>query len=200
MATLLYSLASPYARVPRVIHRVLGLSNISEVLVNPFDNPDALIKANPLSKIPCLILNDKTFLFDSEVISRYFDTMYGEHQLFGVNNDWQRATDFSLAKGLMDSAVGLRQEQMREEEGVRSVFWTKRFETAVLRTVEHIENQLPTFYSDDAVTAERIVLICALNYLDFRQPQLGWEQHAPQLAQWLGNQLSYSFFEDTAPK
>ncbi|MBM7072836.1 glutathione S-transferase [Shewanella sp. 202IG2-18] len=85
------------------------------------------INANPLAKIPCLIFDDNCALFDREVIIRYLDEKHGKNKLFGEKLDWQRAANFSMVKGLVDSTVGLRQEQMREEEGVRSPFWTERF-------------------------------------------------------------------------
>lgn len=200
MATLLYSLASPYARVPRAVIRYLNIQNINEVVSNPFDNQAQLVEANPLAKIPCLIFDDKRVLFDSEVIIRYLDATYGQYKLFDKEMDWQRATDFSMAKGLMDSAVGLRQEQMREEEGVRSPFWTERFESAILRTVTHVESIKAYLFGSSELNAEKLVLICALSYVDFRHPQLDWQSRAPELSNWVNKQLQQTWFTETQPK
>ena len=200
MSTLLYSLASPYARVPRAAIRYLNVSNINEVIAKPFDNESQLVKANPLAKIPCLIFNDGCSLFDSEVIVHYLDETYGSNKLFGESRCWQRTTDFSMAKGLMDSAVGLRQEQMREEEGVRSPFWTERFESAILRTVSHIESHKAYLFESAELNAERLVLVCALSYVDFRFPQLDWRSQAPNLASWLNEQSKQPWFKETQPQ
>ncbi len=200
MSTLLYSLASPYARAPRVAIRYLRIDNINEVIANPFENPGRLADANPLAKIPCLIFDDKRPVFDSEVILRYLDATHGGNKLFGQEHSWERATDFSMVKGLMDSAVGLRQEQMREDEGVRSPFWTQRFESAILRTARHIESVKPRLFESGELTAERLVLVCALSYADFRFPRLGWRSGAPNLADWINEQLTRPWFKETHPK
>ncbi|RYV00743.1 glutathione S-transferase [Shewanella sp. OPT22] len=200
MATLLYSLASPYARIARAVIRYLNVPNINEVISNPFENNANLVEANPLAKIPCLIFDDHCALFDSEVIIKYFDEKYGNNKLFGEKIDWQRAADFSMVKGLVDSAVGLRQEQMREEEGVRSRFWTERFEDAIVRAVKHIEAKKSNLYEVSGLSAEQLVLICALDYLDFRHPHLNWQSRAPQLAKWANKQIQKSCFLETQPK
>ena len=70
---LLSSQASPYARCVRALIQYLGINNIEEQLVNPFENSAELLDANPLGQIPCLITNDGVALFDSEVIMRYLD-------------------------------------------------------------------------------------------------------------------------------
>ncbi|MCL1078107.1 hypothetical protein D5R81_09400 [Parashewanella spongiae] len=98
---LLYSDASPYARMVRVAVHSLKLSEqIEQHIVNPFENNHELITCNPLGKIPCLILNDGGSIYDSEVIMRYLDAAFGESKLFQKTVDWQFATDFSLLKGL----------------------------------------------------------------------------------------------------
>ena len=199
MATLLYSLASPYARVPRVAIRYLTIQGINEVVANPFDNQAELVDANPLAKIPCLILDDTTALFDSEVILRYLDSKHEHEKLFDKGNNWRRATDYSMAKGLMDSAVGLRQEQMREDEGVRSSFWTERFQSAIIRTVEHIESQKNYLFDTSELNAERLILICTLSYVDFRHSELKWQLHAPQLSSWVSEMLKRPWFTETKP-
>ena len=200
MSTLLYSLASPYARVPRVAIRYLKIENVNEVIVAPFENPNQLVDANPLAKIPCLIFDDKSSVFDSETILRYMDATHGDNKLFGKEQNWPRATDFSMVKGLMDSAVGLRQEQMREDEGVRSPFWTQRFESAILRTVTHIESNKPYFYESEELNAERLVLVCAVAYVDFRFPQFDWRSRTPKLASWVDGQLTQPWFKETQPQ
>ncbi len=123
---LYYSTASPYARVVRVIARELGLA-LDEKLVNPFDNSDELLSVNPLGKVPCLLLDDGAALFDSEVIARFLDDKFGQNCFFGPPGNWAYECQFSLLKGALDSAVGLRQEQMREEEGGSFIFLERPF-------------------------------------------------------------------------
>ena len=131
---LLFSDASPYARTVRVVIAQFAVTGIEQVRVNPLENGEQLLTANPLAKIPCLMLNDGGSLYDSEVILRYLDHEYCSGKLFGQPGDsWYGETQYSLIKGLLDSAVALRQEQMRDDEGLRSPFWTARFEQALMR-------------------------------------------------------------------
>ncbi|GIU07961.1 glutathione S-transferase [Shewanella glacialipiscicola] len=195
---LLSSKASPYARCVRVLIQHLGINNIEELLVNPFDNTAELLDANPLGQIPCLITNDGMALFDSEVIMRYLDTELGDRQMFGASSgNWLLECQYSLVKGLIDSAVKLRQEQMRQEEGVRSAFWTSRFEQALLRGLMQIE--LQTVITQTTIQAPQLALICLLDYVDFRHSGLDWRKVAPATALWFGEMRDLPAFIQTRP-
>lgn len=195
---LLVSDASPYARWVRVVVSHYAIADINEIEVNPFENDEQLLHANPLGKIPCLILNDGEALFDSEVILRYLDNQYCKEQLFNAAElRWRHMTQFSLIKGLLDSAVALRQEQMREEEGVRSPFWTSRFEQALLRGLTQIE--LSSMSCGSEVTIQKMGLSCLLQYLDFRHPDLDWRRVAPATARWLLEFETLDAIEQTKP-
>lgn len=195
---LLSSKASPYARCVRVLIQHLGINNIEELLVNPFDNTAELLDANPLGQIPCLITNDGMALFDSEVIMRYLDTELGDRQMFGASSgNWLLECQYSLVKGLIDSAVKLRQEQMRQEEGIRSAFWTSRFEQALLRGLMQIE--LQTVITQTTIQAPQLALICLLDYVDFRHSGLDWRKVAPATALWFGEMRDLPAFIQTRP-
>ncbi|QDF76392.1 MULTISPECIES: glutathione S-transferase N-terminal domain-containing protein [Shewanella] len=181
---LLFSEASPYARTVRVVIAQFAVAGIEQVSVNPLENGELLLNANPLAKIPCLMLNDGGALYDSEVILRYLDHEYCGGELFGQPGDsWYGETQYSLIKGLLDSAVALRQEQMRDDEGLRSPFWTARFEQALLRGLAQIEQMGISGHSQ--LSLQQICLACLLEYLDFRHPDLDWRKIAPATARWL---------------
>lgn len=183
---LFYSDASPYARCVRVVIRHLKIDGIDEIKTNPLANGEDLLEANPLGKIPCLQLNDGSSLYDSEVILRYLDTELGGGRLFGVReSNWVSESHFSLIKGMLDSAVALRQEQMREEEGKRSSFWTARFEQALLRGLQRIEQG--GLMTTPQLSIHQICLACLLDYLDFRHADLKWRKVAPAVASWLAD-------------
>ena len=181
---LLFSEASPYARTVRVVIAQFSVAGIELVCVNPLENGELLLNANPLAKIPCLMLNDGGALYDSEVILRYLDHEYCGGKLFGQPGcSWYGETQYSLIKGLLDSAVALRQEQMREEEGLRSSFWTARFEQALLRGLAQVEQMGISGHRQASL--QQICLACLLEYLDFRHPDLDWRKIAPATARWL---------------
>lgn len=181
---LFYSDASPYARCVRIFIQYYKVSGIEEVIVDPFANEEEFLRSNPLGKVPCLSLNDGSSLYDSEVIMRFIDDKYGDAALFvgGQYDNWTNQCHFSLLKGMLDSAVALRQEQVRDNEGLRSDFWTARFEQALLRGLKQVEQLGLVHYQQ--LTAQQVLLVCLLDYLDFRHPQLAWRNLVPALDLW----------------
>lgn len=180
---LYYSSASPFARFVRVIIRLLEIKTIDEVTINPLDNPEPLLEANPLGQVPCLILDDGAPIFDSEVIARYLDSEHGENSLFDSKASWFTRSQFALVKGMLDAAVRLRQEQLRAEDKADSLYWRQRYEQAILRGLQEFERI--GLASHQQKTGVAIALVCLLEYLDFRHSELPWRNVAPGLALWL---------------
>lgn len=199
MMKLLYSVASPYARCVRTLTRILAIEGIDEHIVDPFANEAQLLEVNPLGKIPCLLTRDGMPLFDSEVIMRFLDSEYGQQQIFGqYGGDWPLQCQYALIKGLLDSSVSLRQEQLREQEGVRSAFWTARYEQALLRGLLQVEHQ--NVIAASQLQAPQIALVCLLEYLDFRHPDLAWRNVAPACALWFSDIRHLPAFSATRPR
>src|SRR5271155_3443388 len=71
---LLYTKRSPYARKVRVIvlEQNIALDLIDEDLQK---KSQRLLDANPLGKVPTLILDNGTTVFDSPVICQYLDSL-----------------------------------------------------------------------------------------------------------------------------
>ena len=82
MLILRYSAASPYARKIRIAAELLGLSDRIEIVAaNTADPADSLRAQNPLGKIPTLVLEDGSTLYDSRVIADYLDHLAGGGRL-----------------------------------------------------------------------------------------------------------------------
>ncbi|WP_394146678.1 glutathione S-transferase N-terminal domain-containing protein [Shewanella atlantica] len=195
---LFYSDTSPYARCVRVVIRYLEIEGIKELKTDPFENSEALLQANPLGKIPCLQLGDGSAIHDSEVILRFIDSEFGRSKLFGgTAHDWVNESQFSLIKGLLDSAVALRQESVREE-GKRSVFWISRHEQALLRGLKQLERS--GIISRPKLVIQQFSLACLLEYLDFRHPDLSWRKLAPALSNWLPDFAAHPAMSATRPR
>ena len=78
MLTLRYSPASPYARKIRIAADILGLADRIEIAgVDLADPADSIRVQNPLGKIPALVLEDGSSLYDSRVIAEYLDHLAG---------------------------------------------------------------------------------------------------------------------------
>src|SRR5688572_25600102 len=69
---------SPFGRKVLLAASVLGLSDkIETQRADPADETDTLRRQNPVGKIPILVLDDGTTLFDSRVILEYLDHIAG---------------------------------------------------------------------------------------------------------------------------
>ena len=199
---LLVSEASPYARSVRVLVRELNLTHlVDEVQTHPFENETVLVEANPLRKVPCLILDDDSALFDSEVIAAWLDH-------YAVENDtadsmfaswfenWQLRTFYSLCSGLLDTAVALQQDKMRDP-AKRSEFWQARFYRALEHGLSYAESNLDKFPGE--FCALHINFACVLEYLDFRHPELRWREKYDALDSWLLSVTERPSLVDTRP-
>ncbi|MGH8292467.1 MAG: glutathione S-transferase N-terminal domain-containing protein, partial [Gammaproteobacteria bacterium] len=77
---LIGSLSSPYVRKVRVAVAEKGL-DCPLMLEDVWAADTKIQKANPLGKVPCLILDDRRALFDSRVICEYLDSLPPAHTL-----------------------------------------------------------------------------------------------------------------------
>ena len=73
-----YSPTSPYVRKVAVTIHELGLDDkVERVMTAPWDAATDLGRTNPLGKVPALIADDGTVLYDSPVICEYLDSLVG---------------------------------------------------------------------------------------------------------------------------
>ncbi len=172
---LYYSTASPYARTAQVVLREVGLdAERIEVETHPFNNQVDFLAANPLGKVPCLLLDSNESLYDSEVICQYLDFEFNGEQLWTpIKSNWRLRKLYSQVAGLLDLAVALRQEKMRQEEGLRSDFWWQRFESGLTRGLNDLNKSCDRF--PEELTLLHINSICLLDYLKFRHPELKFD-------------------------
>lgn len=80
-----WSPRSPFVRKVMIVAHECGLADRLQCVrtVAEMTKPHAeLMRDNPLSKIPTLVLDDGTALYDSPVICEYLDGLGGEPKLF----------------------------------------------------------------------------------------------------------------------
>jgi glutathione S-transferase len=183
---------SPYVRKARL---VLLEKNIPHVfLIDPPSEPGSQVaRVNPLGRIPALILDDETCVFDSPVIAEYADTLNDTPILIPRHDVLARMRVKrweALADGIMDSAIVVRNEALRPAEK-REQGNIDMHNLAVTRALAHAAEQLGqrTWCEGDNITLADLALLSALVYLDLRQPERDWRTAHPNLAAWFG-QLS----------
>jgi glutathione S-transferase len=199
MLTLHFSPTSPYVRKVMMVAIEKGIEDrITKVSTNPWESSEVLLKNNPLSKVPCLVLDDGMTLFDSPVICEYLDSLTSNRQLLPpIGQDrWLDLRLQALADGLMDAAV-LRVLEAKREAAQQSANWTSRQKQAIDQTLAHLEVN-----ADDlspGVTIGTISLAVALGYLDLRHSSDQWRQRFPKLATWHEKFARIDSYIQTAP-
>lgn len=182
---LFYAAPSPFARKVRIVIAEKGLAGIELATVSPFDVPADLVAANPLSKVPSLLLGDGSVLYDSPVICEYLDSLGDGPRLIPANGTsrWTVLRRHALADGLMDTTLSLALEVNRRPENERSPQWIERWCMTIGRTVDALEEEIDTF--GDPVDMGHIATACALAYLDLRASgHVSWRANNPRLTAW----------------
>jgi len=183
MSILRYSPASPFARKARIVAALLGLADRIEISpADPADPADTLREQNPLGKIPTLILEDGSALYDSRVIVEYLDWLAGGGKVIPLEpaRRFRALTTQALADGICDAALLIRFEEITRAEPQRSAKWIELQQGKIDRGIAALEAAPPSASLDIGA----IATACALGYLDLRFGG-GWRAAAPKLAVWL---------------
>lgn len=184
---LLGTQTSPYVRKIRL---VLLEKNIPHTyLIDPPREPGSLVASvNPLGRIPALILDDETCIFDSPVIAEYADTLNDTPILIPRNDTFARMRVKrweALADGIIDSAVVVRTESLRPLDK-QDAGASARHNEAITRALAYAANELgvAAWCEGGSVTLADLALVSALVYLDLRQSWRDWRGAHSNLAAW----------------
>lgn len=186
--TLYYNAASPFARKVMILLHETGQSNrvsLKAVALTPVSPDVEVCRDNPCGKIPALCLADDNVIHDSRVILEYLDQQHVGNPLIPKEGSarWRRLTLASLADALMDAALLIRYETFLRPEEKHWSEWLDAQQEKIARTLAYFEAEAVTELSTHFDVAS-ISVACALGYLDFRQPNLGWRSSYPRLANW----------------
>ncbi len=200
---LIGALTSPYVRKVRIVMAEKKLDyqfELEDVWAS-----DAIVKSNPLGKVPCLVLEGGEAIFDSRVIVEYLDTRSPVSRLIpeASRERTEVRTWESLADGLLDAAILARLEQTwsGRAEGERSQAWVDR----QLGKIDACLGAFSTGLADKPwcvgihMTLADIAVGCALGYLDFRFPQIAWRRVHPRLTRLADKLNARQSFIDTQP-
>jgi glutathione S-transferase len=184
MLTLRSSPASPFGRKVKIAALELGLMDTIEIVAADTNDPaDPLRQQNPLGKIPTLVLEDGTTLFDSRVIVDYLDHLAGGGKIIPVGEArFPQLRLQALADGICDAALlQVYETRFRPEEG-RNAAWVANQAGKVSRALIALEVAPPAY--PDRPRIGEIALACALGYLDLRFAG-SWRPDYPTLVAWL---------------
>lgn len=198
---LLGSITSPYTRKVRVVLAEKRIDfDLELVDVNAPDNP--VIPRNPLSKIPTLVLDDGTSLFDSRVIVEFLDNASPIARLIPADKRARVAVRRweALADGVLDAGLLARYESLRPKKE-QSAAWSAKQLGKVTRGIDQLAVDLGgrTWCHAERYSLADIALGCCLGWLAFRHPSIDWRGEHPPLARHFERVMARSAFADTVP-
>jgi glutathione S-transferase len=201
MMKLIGSLTSPYVRKARV---VLAEKKIdAEFAIDSPWLPDSGVpNTNPLGKIPVLLLDDGTALFDSRVIVEYLDHMSPNNRLLPTTNRERIAVKRleALADGICDAAATIFLERKRPEER-QSPEWIVRQHGKIVAGLRFMADELgdESWFMGTPYSLADIACGCALGYIAFRFPEIDWRADHPNLGRLFDKLQHRAAFADTTP-
>ena len=200
---LIGSLTSPYVRKVRVVMAEKKL-DFQLVLEDVWAN-DAILKSNPLGKVPCLVMEGGEAVFDSRVIVEYLDTLSPVGKLIpppGRERTEVRTWE-ALADGVLDAAILARLELTwtGRTDGQRSQPWVDRQMGKIDASLKAMSQGLgeKPWCCGTHYTLADVATGCALGYLDFRFGHIDWRGEYPNLKRLHDKLALRQSFIDTAP-
>ena len=198
---LIGSLTSPYVRKIRI---VLAEKKIDYDLVldSPWVEANQVAALNPLGKVPVLVLEDASTLYDSRVIAEYLDTVAPNNRLIPSSGRerisvkrWE-----ALADGVLDAAVAAFLES-RRPDGERSPSWIDRQRGKIAQALQAMSDELgeQSWCHGNTLSLADIAVGCALGYVSFRLTDIPWGKRYPNLAHLYEKLMQRSAFAETVP-
>jgi glutathione S-transferase len=200
---LIGAVTSPYVRKVRIVMAEKKL-DYQFVLEDVWAN-DNIVTANPLGKVPCLIMEGGEAVFDSRVIVEYVDNLSPVGKLIpaGGRERAEVRTWEALADGVLDAAILARLEATwaGRQDGERSQAWIDRqmgkIDAALAAMTKGLGDK--PFCTGIHLSLADIAVGCALGYLDFRFPRVEWRRHHLSLAKLNDKLAQRQSFIDSAP-
>lgn len=189
MLQLISATPSPYARKVRIAlaEKDMAFELLTEV---PWDSNTSTPKFNPLEKLPVLIFEDGTSIYESSYILQYLELKYPQHPLLPPDIDGVLAArKFEvLCDGVCDAVVLTFFERMRSDAA--SPEWMARQRRKIEGGVKEMARLVGD--NDWAVGHQfslgDVAVGAAMGYLSLRFPEFAWRTLYPNLAA-LGDRL-----------
>jgi len=193
-----------YTPMPGYVHRVeivareAGLwEALDKVPTNPFESPEALVAANPLSKVPTLIRDDGVPMFGGPVIYEYLDSLHDGPKMYPDGPArWEALRLFGLAEGMFDAA-DLRVVELRRPDGEKSAMWIDRYQAAVDRCLDRLEEGAAGFSGFHIGLINIAGVLTWIDWLkEVRGNQVDWRPGRTTLSAWLDRFIDRPSYRD----
>ncbi|ANW03021.1 glutathione S-transferase family protein [Bradyrhizobium icense] len=184
MMILYWHPASPYVRKIRIAVQLLGLAGRFEMRDADVNDPgDPLRQQNPLSKVPTLVRENGSALYDSPVILEYLDHLAGGGCIIPREPEARFAALRlqALCDGALDANYLLMCEDWYRTPEQRVARWVDKQAGKIERALDTLEAAPPDLSGMPNVG--QIALACLLGYRDFRFDGT-WRETHPRLHAW----------------
>jgi glutathione S-transferase len=201
---LIGAITSPYVRKVRIVmaEKKLDYQFVQE---DVWSADTTIGASNPLGKVPCLVMEGGEAVFDSRVIVEYLDGLSPVGKLIPPSGR-ERAevkTWEALADGVLDAAILARLEATWPHRSAeqRSQAWIDRQLGKIHAALKSMSQGLgdKPFCSGIHFSLSDVAVGCALGYLDFRFPVIGWRSDFPNLAKLSEKLAQRQSFIDSKP-
>jgi glutathione S-transferase len=194
---LAYSPNSPYVRKCVALAIQRGIDKQMELWTVGTTDP-ALVKINPLSKVPTLVLDDGTALYDSPVICEYLDSVGDGPKMLPPAGParWKALRQEALGDGILDATQPRRREiALPQDEGRQTYIELQQGKVkAALAVLEAEADSLGMLTNIGEIT-----IACALGYMDFRYANEPWRPGHPKLEAWYAKVSAMPAMARTVP-
>jgi glutathione S-transferase len=185
MMILRSSPASPFARKVRIAASLTGLAGeITLEQTDTTDPKDPVRVQNPLGKIPTLILDDGSTLYDSRVIVEFLDQRAGGGKI--IPREPKARFDAlrlqALADGMTDAQILVVYEGRWRQPDKHEPKWVDYQSDKIKRGLAVLEADPPAL--DPIPNVGQIALACLLGHRDLRFAG-DWRAGHPKLVAWL---------------
>lgn len=200
---LFYSPASPYARKVLIVAHETGLASRVEVVpasVIPTKPEPTISKANPLAKIPTLVTDDGTPLYDSRVICEYLDSLHGGRKMCPASGmaRWTTKRLEALGDGMTDAGILARYEVSVRPAEKQWADWIAGQSAKVQQALDVLEGEVGGFAGEPDIG--QIAVACSIGWLEFRKPAGENRAGRPKLFAWYDRFAQRPSMVATAPK
>lgn len=199
---LLGSGPSPYTRKVRIVLAEKKIDcDFETVDVNPSENPVNAL--NPLGKVPTLVLDDGSTLYDSRVIVEFLDGVSPIARLIPDDNRdrvavrrWEALADGALDAGLLIRYEGLRPKKLQSKDWAAKQ--TGKLERGLAQMAADLGER--SWCHGDRYSLADIAVGACLGWVEFRKPGgVEWRSRYANLARLYDKLMERPAFAETAP-
>jgi glutathione S-transferase len=192
---------SPYARLVLATAHEAGLaSRVETVWLEPWDDNPQLLAVNPLSKVPALITDQGVTLIESALICDHLVTVSGSDRLLPAHGAQRESVlqRLGISRAVIDCAFG-SVIQRRFNDGADTPL-SKRWLKAIPRAVTALEKIAAKRTLPSEPDLADVAMTVALDYVDFRLPEIVWRKEAPTLLRAIDSVLARTSMTATDPR